>query len=124
MFHYALCLKNANLIMANSTWTKNHVDSLRNHADHLLEWLQLLPPLLFLQLFTRMTGEKAPKTYLVYPPCDTREMAKSSLEHRERIILSIAQFRYGRLETGDFRIDVSLGLRRTTVNKSVPSKSF
>lgn len=43
-----------------------------------------------------VTGRKTDKVgpVIVYPPCDTREMAKFSLQDRERIILSVAQFRY------------------------------
>ncbi|EEB98409.1 hypothetical protein MPER_02085, partial [Moniliophthora perniciosa FA553] len=31
---------------------------------------------------------------IVYPPCDTREMATIPLEGRERTIISVAQFRF------------------------------
>ncbi|KAL1677210.1 glycosyltransferase family 4 protein [Schizophyllum commune] len=62
MYYYAVSLRQASFVMANSTWTKNHSTA----ADYALR---------------------------VYPPCDTKEMAKYPLEGREPIIISVAQFR-------------------------------
>jgi len=92
MYHYAISLRTASILMVNSTWTKNHVDAILCHSDFLLDLTYLTPPFLFLKLL--LTRNSAPdKSMIVYPPCDTREMEKFSLMPRERIILSVAQFR-------------------------------
>ncbi|KAG0262242.1 asparagine-linked glycosylation protein [Actinomortierella ambigua] len=54
----------ADHVLANSSWTKSHVDSL---------W-----------------GTKAT---LVFPPCDTQALSGLALKDRERVILSVSQFR-------------------------------
>ena len=78
--------------MVNSSWTKNHIDSILQHNDIFLDAIHmLLPPLLLIKFFTPRRGPQSAK--IVYPPCDTREMVKFSLTNRERIILSVAQFR-------------------------------
>lgn len=89
MYYYARSLRMAHFLMANSSWTKNHMDEILQHSDPLLEVLHALPPLLFLRTYN--AGLSAAQ--IVYPPCDTREMAKFGLEARERIVMSIAQFR-------------------------------
>ncbi|KAF9380222.1 asparagine-linked glycosylation protein [Podila verticillata] len=61
---YALVGAFCNVVMANSSWTKGHIDSLWNI-----------------------------QSTVVYPPCDTNAFNQSSLRDRERIILSVAQFR-------------------------------
>ncbi|CAJ0647533.1 1739_t:CDS:2 [Entrophospora sp. SA101] len=53
-----------NIVMVNSTWTKGHIDQL---------W--------------GVNGN------IIYPPCDTDSLSKLPLDGRERIIVSIAQFR-------------------------------
>jgi len=70
---YSAALNQADCIVVNSTWTKNHVDSLLASA-----------PLL---------RTKSRIASIVYPPCDMGQLEAFSLEARERIILSIAQFR-------------------------------
>ncbi|GLB38552.1 putative ALG11 mannosyltransferase N-terminus [Lyophyllum shimeji] len=89
MYHYARSLRMASFLMANSSWTKNHVDTILQYSDPLLEALHSLPPLLFWRPYN--AGLTAAQ--IVYPPCDTREMAQFALEGRERIIMSVAQFR-------------------------------
>ncbi|KAH9932777.1 mannosyltransferase [Epithele typhae] len=75
MYYYAYSLRQARFIMVNSTWTKDHVDSILNHIP-----------------FTPTIG--VPKaTQVVYPSCDTQQMAAFPFEGRERMVLSIAQFR-------------------------------
>jgi len=91
MFYYALSLRSSSFLMVNSSWTKNHIDAILNHSDPFLEAVHLLPPLVFLRRLTSSTPPKAAR--IVYPPCDTREMATFPLEGRERIVLSVAQFR-------------------------------
>ncbi|CAI2167821.1 11172_t:CDS:2 [Funneliformis geosporum] len=54
----------SDLVMVNSTWTKGHIDQL---------W--------------RVNSK------IVYPPCDTASLTKLPLEGRQRIIVSVAQFR-------------------------------
>jgi alpha-1,2-mannosyltransferase len=104
MYHYSLALSRPSFIMANSSWTKNHVDAILSHSDPVMNAMHFLNPLFALRLFATMV--KRPKELhtestttrreakIVYPPCDTREMVQFSLDKRERIILSIAQFRY------------------------------
>jgi len=77
--------------MVNSSWTKNHIDSILRHSDPTLDFVHLLPPLLLLKFLEPRTSPKEAR--IVYPPCDTREMAKFALQGRERVILSVAQFR-------------------------------
>ncbi|KAF8817058.1 mannosyltransferase [Phlegmacium glaucopus] len=91
MYYYALSLRTASFLMVNSSWTKNHVDSILQHSDVLLDAMHMLTPLFFIKFFALRNAPQTAK--LVYPPCDTREMAKFSLTNRERIILSVAQFR-------------------------------
>lgn len=91
MYYYALSLRTANFIMVNSSWTKNHVDSILQHSDVLLDLVHLFPPQVAIKLFTPQNAPKSART--VYPSCDTGEMAKFPLTPRERVILSVAQFR-------------------------------
>ncbi|KAJ7160707.1 mannosyltransferase [Mycena filopes] len=73
MLLYALALRRARVIMVNSSWTQKHVDAVLAY-----------PP------FGRWG---VVRTRIVYPSCDTREMALLPLGGRERVVLSIAQFR-------------------------------
>ncbi|KAF5382430.1 hypothetical protein D9615_002779 [Tricholomella constricta] len=89
MYYYARSLRMARFLMVNSSWTKSHVDAILQHSDSLLDILHTLPPLLFLRAYNAgLTSAQ-----IVYPPCDTREMAQFSLQDREPIIMSVAQFR-------------------------------
>ncbi|KAI9029386.1 asparagine-linked glycosylation protein 11 [Hyaloraphidium curvatum] len=57
----------ADVVMVNSTWTRNHIDSIWRVPD---------------------------RTTIVYPPCDTESLLGIPLDHRRLdTILSIAQFR-------------------------------
>ncbi|KAJ1964488.1 asparagine-linked glycosylation protein [Dispira parvispora] len=56
----------ADLVMVNSTWTKNHIDQL---------W------------------QPKPSATIVYPPCDTDSLRGFPLAGRTRAIVSVAQFR-------------------------------
>ncbi|EGN97922.1 glycosyltransferase family 4 protein [Serpula lacrymans var. lacrymans S7.3] len=91
MYYYALSLRGASFIMVNSSWTKSHIDSVLQHSDPLLDTLHALTPLLALRLLAPSRAPRSAK--VVYPACDTREMAKFGLGGRERVVLSIAQFR-------------------------------
>ncbi|KAF8194196.1 mannosyltransferase [Pholiota molesta] len=78
MYYYVLSLRTSSFVMVNSSWTKNHVDSILRHSDPLIDALHMIPPLVGLKLFT---SQNAPATArIVHPSCDTREM-------------SVAQFR-------------------------------
>ncbi|KAG5654304.1 hypothetical protein H0H81_004723 [Sphagnurus paluster] len=88
MYYYARSLRTAQFLMANSSWTKNHVDAILQHADPLLDALHM--PLLLIPQPHKAGLESAE---IVYPPCDTHEVATFPLEGRERVILSVAQFR-------------------------------
>ena len=92
MYYYSLSLRQASFLMVNSSWTKNHVDTILNHSDLLLDFVHLFSPLTLLRLL-RFSHVAPTSARIVYPPCDTREMAKFPLERRERVILSLAQFR-------------------------------
>ncbi|KAJ7206027.1 mannosyltransferase [Mycena pura] len=76
MFFYALALRSARVLMVNSSWTKKHVDAVLACPPRLCRWGLV-------------------RARVVYPSCDTLEMARLPLEGRahERIVLSIAQFR-------------------------------
>jgi alpha-1,2-mannosyltransferase len=101
MYHYSLALSRPSFIMANSSWTKNHVDAILSHSDPIMNAMHFFNPLFALRLFATMfksshytvSGSKKRDAKIVYPPCDTREMSQFPLDKRERIILSIAQFR-------------------------------
>ena len=86
MYYYSLSLQRASFLMVNSSWTKNHIDAILQHSDLLLDAVHLFLPSLLLRNALRTSK-------IVYPPCDTKEMARFSLEGRDRFILSIAQFR-------------------------------
>ncbi|KAF8547294.1 glycosyltransferase family 4 protein [Imleria badia] len=93
MYYYALSLSHAQFLMVNSSWTRSHIASIISHEHFgpVIQWAHRVTPLLFVKLFISGSAKVTPVT--VYPPCDTREMAKFSLQDRERIILSVAQFR-------------------------------
>ncbi|TBU41410.1 mannosyltransferase [Dichomitus squalens] len=93
MYYYAYSLRQARFIMVNSSWTKGHVDSILQYSDTLLDAVHLLPPLVLLSLLSRRRGASPKEAQIVYPSCDTRQMAALPLAGRERVILSIAQFR-------------------------------
>lgn len=94
MFLYATALRRASFLMVNSSWTKNHVDSILNHNDAILEffaWMILLP----WTITSTYTKHEPPRNAkIVYPPCETGELVNFSPANRERVILSVAQFRY------------------------------
>ncbi|KAJ7079583.1 mannosyltransferase [Mycena belliarum] len=73
MLLYALALRRAGVLMVNSSWTRNHVARVLAYGT-LGRW-----------------GVVRPR--VVYPSCDTREMARLPLEGRARVVISIAQFR-------------------------------
>lgn len=93
MYYYAYSLRQARFIMVNSSWTKGHVDSILQYTDRLLDAIHLLPPLVLLQILSRKRSDCPESAQIVYPSCDTRQMAVFALKRRERVILSIAQFR-------------------------------
>jgi alpha-1,2-mannosyltransferase len=89
MFFYAFSLRKASFLVVNSSWTKAHIDSILYHDNGLLDILSYLPPLVFL----RPSLATLKPVEIVYPPCDTRELAELPLEGRGRTIVSLAQFR-------------------------------
>ncbi|KAI0754464.1 mannosyltransferase [Daedaleopsis nitida] len=93
MYYYAHSLRQARFIMVNSSWTKGHIDSILQHKDPLLDAVHLLTPLVLLAILSRRRSECPTSARIVYPSCDTRQMAALPLSGRERVILSIAQFR-------------------------------
>lgn len=101
MYYYAHSLRQASFVMVNSSWTKNHVDSILRHSDILLDCVHWFTPLALLKLL-RLSHEAPESARIVYPPCDTHEMAQFALKGRERIILSLAQFRSVHICSGTF----------------------
>ncbi|KZT12185.1 glycosyltransferase family 4 protein [Laetiporus sulphureus 93-53] len=93
MYYYANFLRQASFLMVNSSWTKNHIDSILQHNDFLLDTIHSCTPLALFRLLISSRGESSKSALIVYPPCDTREMAKFPLEGRRRVVLSVAQFR-------------------------------
>ncbi|KAJ4483308.1 mannosyltransferase [Lentinula aciculospora] len=90
MYYYSLSLRSAAFIMVNSSWTRNHVDAILQHSDVLLDTLHRLIP--FRMSFNSKYGF-ATSAQIVYPPCDTRAISQFPLTGRDRVILSLAQFR-------------------------------
>ncbi|KAG8880392.1 asparagine-linked glycosylation protein [Tulasnella sp. 331] len=80
-FLYSFCLLCAHKIVVNSSWTKNHIDSLLETARERRRWITNSPP--------SITGG----VHILYPPCGMDKLRVFSLEGRQRIILSVAQFR-------------------------------
>jgi len=89
MFSYPFFLRRASFLMVNSSWTKAHIDSILYHHNGFHNILTYLSPLIFLR--SSLAGLRP--TGIVYPPCDTRELAELPLEGRGRTIVSLAQFR-------------------------------
>jgi len=105
MYYYAHALRRASFLMVNSSWTKNHVDAILNHSDPILIAFHL-PFTLLMKSSTLLARAALPtissntktrvtprNANIVYPPCDTREMSQFSLQNREKMLLSISQFR-------------------------------
>lgn len=92
MYYYALSLQVASFLMVNSSWTKNHVDGILNHSDALLDAVHTLSPLILVRVLLPFHSPMT-KARIVYPPCDTREMAQFPLQGRQQFLLSVAQFR-------------------------------
>ena len=89
MYYYLLSLRTTSFLMVNSSWTKNHVDSILQHSDILLvEFTYHLYSSSSSSPFE--THPKPPKfillTILVI-------WSSFSLTNQKRIILSVAQFR-------------------------------
>lgn len=136
MYYYALSLSHAQFLMVNSSWTRNHIASIISHEHFgpVIQWAHRMTPLLFIKFFLSGPGSRIGnrtdkvKPVTVYPPCDTREMARFSLQGRERIILSVAQFRYVdrciRTGTKFSIIDVMLGQRRIFQYSSMRLHNF
>ncbi|KAF5367020.1 hypothetical protein D9758_003860 [Tetrapyrgos nigripes] len=112
LYYYSLSLRRTSFIMVNSSWTQNHVNAILNHSDWTFDLIHLLiPPLGLIKLFlgyewfSKKNGDGQPKdapsgsssgrreARIVYPPVDPKEMVKFPLEGREKVILSLAQFR-------------------------------
>ena len=79
---YAWCLRKADYIMVNSSWTQAHVNHLLHDGRQGQTSAQ--PSILAL---------RRKRAHIVYPPCDTKSLAVLPLHNREELILSVAQFR-------------------------------
>jgi len=122
MYYYSISLRTASFLMVNSTWTKEHVDAILQYSNPVLDLVHCLPPLIFLKLFTLVNAPRS--ATIVYPPCDTKEISLFSLEHRERVILSLAQFRsVNSTPITNNDLSCSIGPRRTMSPNCTPSMS-
>ncbi|KAG0152206.1 hypothetical protein CROQUDRAFT_719448 [Cronartium quercuum f. sp. fusiforme G11] len=74
---YSNCLKQADNIMVNSTWTKRHIENLLKPS--------------FYQSTINSNSKK--EIEIIYPPCDIKSFINFPLSSRHPIILSISQFR-------------------------------
>ncbi|PKI83147.1 GDP-Man:Man3GlcNAc2-PP-dolichol alpha-1,2-mannosyltransferase [Malassezia vespertilionis] len=73
---YGRALRAADCIAVNGTWTHNHVQELMRHTVP-RPWTPYVPPV-----------------HIVYPPCDTEQLARLPLDSRQLCsIVSLAQFR-------------------------------
>ncbi|KAK8847360.1 hypothetical protein IAR55_005217 [Kwoniella newhampshirensis] len=94
---YSVSLLYAEHIMTNSSWTQAHIQSLLNAArKSSLASILLKDDLTLLKREERGEASKEDRARceVVFPPCDTRELAKlGDLEKRKREIVSLAQFR-------------------------------
>lgn len=101
---YLLSLRRADVLMVNSSWTKAHIDRLvrpfgyRDDAPDEEEAQDVVSDQLRDRKASTTTIEakRTPRfkvATIVYPPCDTVAFSALSLESRQRIILSVAQFR-------------------------------
>jgi alpha-1,2-mannosyltransferase len=98
MFYYSLSLHNASFIMVNSSWTRNHVNAVLDYAasDIFLSTVHSINVMFAGGLLTVLRTEKVTHRpiQIAYPSCHTKQMSAFPLTERERIILSLAQFRY------------------------------
>ncbi|KZV86128.1 mannosyltransferase [Exidia glandulosa HHB12029] len=84
---YANALRKASFLMVNSSWTKNHVDAILASTETLFGRV--------VSRFLEPIGPSGPRaeTRTVFPPCNTSVMARQELTDRQRLILSVQQFR-------------------------------
>ncbi|KAI6027795.1 glycosyltransferase family 4 protein [Pisolithus microcarpus 441] len=105
MYYYALSLSHARFLMVNSSWTRNHIASILSHEHFGPTMPRALRTMLCMNDYLA-GGSQAIQNVepaIVYPPCDMREMVKFRLDDRERIILSVAQFRPEKDHTAQLR---------------------
>ena len=67
---YSWALRRADCVVANGTWTRNHLNQLMNASS-----------------------KKKRKVEIVYPPCDTQSLAGFPLDNARQGMVSLAQFR-------------------------------
>lgn len=115
---YARCLNEADVLMVNSTWTANHINALLGRTNAPAEEQTAGQSPAGAAKVAGVAGEEglrqrkgrdaaagagnekasgAPSrttgVKVLYPPCDTGALAALSLDGREDVILSVAQFR-------------------------------
>lgn len=108
---YSWSLRRADVLMVNSTWTKNHIDYLlrpifqRDEAHETLdseaEPAAEQDPAGLRQRNASKSGQRESPTtatvgktaQIVFPPCETDSLMSLPIEVRENLILSVAQFR-------------------------------
>jgi alpha-1,2-mannosyltransferase len=75
---YTWALSLSSVKVTNSSWTKAHIDILLGRARH------------------PISRVSAPEVSILYPPCDTGSLGELEIgaeEKRQRVVLSLAQFR-------------------------------
>jgi alpha-1,2-mannosyltransferase len=94
---YSLALLFSEHTMTNSSWTQAHIKSLLNSGRASVGASILLMDEssdVARELRGEQDKEDRPRCEVVYPPCDTRELAKlGNLKSRKRELVSLAQFR-------------------------------
>ncbi|WFD42170.1 GDP-Man:Man3GlcNAc2-PP-dolichol alpha-1,2-mannosyltransferase [Malassezia psittaci] len=98
---YGRALRNADVIVANGTWTRNHIESLvQCHIK-------------------RPWSVHVPSVEIVYPPCNTQLFSELPLQKRQmRQIVSLAQFRPEKDHALQLRIIHQLLQKHSELKKS------
>lgn len=109
---YSACLRQADYVMVNSSWTKNHIDRLLKpwlHRDDdrddtpAVSQTPAVPSMgirqrprasaTSIEPVDRKTSHQHAQSMIVYPPCDVKSFVDFPLHPRTPTILSISQFR-------------------------------
>ncbi|KAF9265198.1 mannosyltransferase [Marasmius fiardii PR-910] len=95
--YYSLSLRSADFVMVNSSVTKKYVDSVLHYTDPFIDFMHLCNPTLlilyFLATHTKGTPGSTDSSQIVYPGGDTVKLAELPLTNRERVVVSVGQFR-------------------------------
>ncbi|KAK4046703.1 asparagine-linked glycosylation protein [Microbotryomycetes sp. JL201] len=118
---YSVCLRRADVLMVNSSWTRDHINHLLKPFGYRDDVENDVTQDAQNEVFAATsatastepgsatlrerrstkpatsaaitTGSRFQKSRILYPPCDTTVLARLPIEVRENLILSVAQFR-------------------------------